>query len=241
MCTVSWLRTASGFELFCNRDELVTRLPASAPAVQARDGVRFAAPRDGDFGGTWILANERGLALCLLNRVLGADEPPAPVSRGLLVASLASASGADEVASRLDAADLTAYRGFVLLALEPERPAFLAEWDGARLASSADAERRSPLFSSTPDPERVRANRLAALGELEQRFGSLSGECLAEFHKSHRGGPGALSTCMHREAARTQSFTRVAVDATAVRMRYADGPRCTADLGPILVLARGRR
>ena len=54
MCTVSWIHQGPGYQLFCNRDEKHTRRPASKPQLLTRGGVRFLAPIDGDFGGTWI-------------------------------------------------------------------------------------------------------------------------------------------------------------------------------------------
>ena len=67
MCTVSWVHQPGGYHLLSNRDEKRTRGTASAPALVERGGVRFIAPIDADFGGTWIAANEFGISLCLLN------------------------------------------------------------------------------------------------------------------------------------------------------------------------------
>ncbi len=71
MCTVSWIHTPRGYELFCNRDEAITRESAFAPGAIDRNGVRVLAPLDGRHGGTWIAVNEFGLALCLTNGVRG--------------------------------------------------------------------------------------------------------------------------------------------------------------------------
>ena len=50
MCTVTWLASADGFDLFFNRDELATRRPALPPRVVERD-VFF---RTRESGGTMI-------------------------------------------------------------------------------------------------------------------------------------------------------------------------------------------
>ena len=63
MCTVTWIRVAGGYELFCNRDERLERGPELPPSVLERAGVHLVAPRDSDFGGTWIAVNEHGIAL----------------------------------------------------------------------------------------------------------------------------------------------------------------------------------
>jgi len=54
MCTVSWLRRAGGYELFCNGDGRRARKGAAPPVTQEARGVRFLAPLDGDHGGTWL-------------------------------------------------------------------------------------------------------------------------------------------------------------------------------------------
>jgi len=61
MCTVSGSVAREGYDLWFNRDELNTRAPEQAPAVASCDGVAFLGPRDGDHGGTWMVASELGL------------------------------------------------------------------------------------------------------------------------------------------------------------------------------------
>ena len=62
MCTVSWLHEPGGYHLLCNRDEKRTRGAALGPRIQKSAGVRFVAPADADFGGTWIAVNEFGVS-----------------------------------------------------------------------------------------------------------------------------------------------------------------------------------
>ena len=88
MCTVSWRVSREGYDLFFNRDELNTRAPEVAPAIGQSEGVAFLAPRDGTSGGTWLLANDRGLTLGLLNDYGASWRPAAAVvrvSRGQIV------------------------------------------------------------------------------------------------------------------------------------------------------------
>src|SRR5260221_11105891 len=81
MCTVSWLHEDDGYHLLCNRDEKLSRAPALPPRIQERNGVRYVAPIDGNFGGAWIGANEFGVSICLLN---GVTRCGGVRSRGLL-------------------------------------------------------------------------------------------------------------------------------------------------------------
>src|SRR5690242_15248032 len=101
MCTVSWLYDGDGYQLLCNRDERRSRSRATGPRVHQRNGVRYVAPLDGNFGGTWILTNELGVSLCLLNgaNVGGGDIYPrfdSRRSRGLLLVDLVSSRSALE-------------------------------------------------------------------------------------------------------------------------------------------------
>ena len=110
MCTLTWLRSGEGYELFFNRDEARTRLPALPPRVQRRDGVEFLSPLDADAGGTWLGVNAYGLTVGLLNGRADAPAPAAPRSRGLLVLDLLDAARSADVERRLQAADLSRTR-----------------------------------------------------------------------------------------------------------------------------------
>ena len=246
MCTVSWIRRPAGLELFCNRDERRARPAEIPPEVFDGDGVRFAAPRDGLAGGTWCLANERGLVLCLLNGELEpAREPAEPAagaeSRGRLVWSLVGAADPDDVRARLAGRDPSAYRPFVLVALAPERDALIATWDGARLAFDADGDRRVPLVSSSFDSAGVGRARRETYAELVGRRGAVDLALLESFHASHARGPSAYSPCMHRADAETRSHTRVSVDARAVELRWQPGALCAGGRTEVVRLARSGR
>ena len=67
MCTVTWVHSQAGYELFFNRDERTGRGPESPACEAETNGVRWLAPRDSDAGGTWLAVNEHGLTLGLLN------------------------------------------------------------------------------------------------------------------------------------------------------------------------------
>jgi hypothetical protein len=238
MCTATWTRRPdSGYEFLFNRDELLTRAEAEPPRAprsptDRRDGVRWLAPTDGDFGGTWISVNEAGLALGLLNGFRPADDeaPPGLRSRGLLVSDLASSPGLLEVEARLAAADLARHRSFRLLALAPGAPALLAEWDRERLVLDRTADGRRPVVSSS--------FRESAVGEARRReYVRVTGEApgepavddLLRYHRSAPGGPSALTVAMRRPDAETRSFTRIRVGPAEVELRYAPGlPRAGA-------------
>jgi len=238
VCSVSWRRTADGYELVCNRDERRTRAPERAPLHEERRGVRYLAPSDGQAGGTWIAVNEHGLALCLLNAWTPPARPGPYSSRGALVRSLADARDCADFLERARSERLERYPAFTLLALAPHEPAALLEWDGAQRRLDTQADARRPLLSSSFSPLEVRAARLARWRELAPEDGEPSAENLVDFHASHARGPSAYSVCMHREDAQTRSSTRVRVSARSVHMDYGAGAPCEAPRRARVMLAR---
>jgi hypothetical protein len=231
MCTVTWLRRVDGYELFFNRDELLTRAPAAPPRVFAADGTRWIAPEDGDFGGTWLAANEHGLAVGLLNRwelagrgpAARSGDPAEPRSRGWLVRDLAPARGLGALVERLEEQALERYRPFTLLAIAAAQPALVAEWDGERLALATDGDRRMPLVSSGYDLPGVTVRRRATYEALVAGAERLEPELLEAYHREHAGGPSATSVCMRRDDAATQSISRVVV--TRERVAFWHDPQ----------------
>jgi hypothetical protein len=242
MCTVTWFRREGGYELFSNRDERRTRPPAEPPRALARGTLRYLAPVDAEAGGSWIAANELGVTLCLLNLYEVAVPALAPGggelrSRGLLVTELADAGDAGEAAERLLAADLSNYRPFTLLALDPAGAGRLVRWDGER-AVDLGREPAVPLVSSGFDVAGATAARGRLLAAHRAAHGGLSSQVLRSFHASHLPERGPYSPCMHRLDARTVSCSWVEITPEATSFRYAAGPPCTAAFGEPVALAR---
>jgi len=240
---VTWCRSADGYELFFNRDELRSRQEARPPrahrpAAGNGRGLRYLAPEDGDFGGSWISVNESGLSLGLLN---GFRTPDATVardyrSRGLLLTDLAPCGTPDEVTERLRREDVERYRSFRLLVIAPGVPLLLAEWDRRAVSVDADAEARIPVISSAIEEGEVGRRRRA---EFERVVGrEVTVARLLEFHRSHANGPSSFSVCMHREDAATRSFTRVRVAREEITMTHHSGPPCEPAAETVARLAR---
>ena len=209
MCTVTWLRQSDGYTLFSNRDEKRSRPPALLPALDQRNGVRFLAPVDPAFGGTWIACNELGVSLALLNGIPG---PRGATSRGSLVLEIADAPSLAEVSERLESMDLTCFAAFTLVAIEPRRATLACTWDTRHL--SIDHEAVPPFASSSVDYAGVRTHRQREFSSL----GELNVQKLRRFHASH--------VCMHREDAQTVSFTEIRVTPAAAELIYQPGAPC---------------
>src|SRR5690242_18991552 len=133
MCIVSWVHEDRGYRLFSNRDEKLARGVATDPQLLCRDGVRFLAPIDVDFGGTWIAANEFGVSVCLLNGAANGHRAADSRyrSRGQIVLGLVSAKSLQELLARLWQYDLSVYERFTLAVLECGQREVVMERDGA--------------------------------------------------------------------------------------------------------------
>jgi hypothetical protein len=240
VCTVSWVHQPGGYHLLCNRDEKLTRGTAFAPVVIEHGGVRYVAPLDADFGGTWIAANELGISVCLLNgeaASLASGALPRR-SRGLLLQELAGASTVGECVLWLRQLNLGAFAPFALLALEPDRSAIVAEWNGEYLSIDPAGGSHMPLTSSSYDapgvstlpPKRIRApgwpGRMRRSGSsprisFEPRFSS-----------------GWYSPCMHRDDAETVSFSWVIVTRDEIRFLYSPSAPCRRSPSEQQIMAR---
>lgn len=237
MCTLTWLSTADGYELFFNRDESRARLPALPPRAQTRAGVPFLCALDADAGGTWLGVNGYGLSVGVLNGRADSPVPAAPRSRGLLVLDLLDAPDSASLERRLDALDLSRSRAFRLIALEPGAPLLEAAWDGRELRLARRGEAQQPVCSSSLDPEGAATCRAAAWAQLRGR-GRPDASFHEDFHRSHVPERGALSACMHRADAMTVSLARTRVSAGRVEFGYRPGPPCGEAQYEWLSLAR---
>lgn len=190
---------------------------ATPPRLHERDGVSFLAPVDPDGGGTWMLANARGLLVCLLNR--WHEEAPvvehASLSRGLLVMEMGALENVPAVEERLRLEDLRTVRPFTMVGFDPvgERA---WTWNTRELTVARPVQ---PLTSSSFHYEEVAAAR-------ERRFHELccappTGEHLLErFHADTEDGPSAFTVRMCRSDAQTMSRSQVRVDHDGVRWIY---------------------
>lgn len=235
MCTVSWLHDENGYQLFCNRDEKLTRKRALAPRLAVRDGVRFVAPVDGDFGGTWLATNEFGVTVGLLNGAnltgSGGGYPREARSRGLFLLDLISSPSVAVVCDRVRDADLASFAPFTLAVIEPGQPTAVIEWNGSLKTVGFQDEPCYMLTSSSLNSEEVRKKR-------QEEFGRLATSLLL-FHQSHSPARSAYSVCMHRSDAETVSFSRVRVSHAGIDFFYTPAAPCEHVPGVCVELTRG--
>jgi hypothetical protein len=233
MCTMSWVYHDEGYEMYFNRDETKARLIAYPPKMCTEMGVSFIAPIDADAGGTWMGVNAFGVSVCLLNG-LGRVDPERTdyVSRGALVMSLLTVSGSAMVEKKIAQMDLTVYRPFSLVILEPTQSVVAWVWDG--VAIWLDTHISAPLISSSFRLKDVEKNRK----ELFHRLNLAQTNRLEDYHRSHEPEAGPFSVCMHRDDAHTVSLSKVVVTAQQIHFYYAPGLPCQTDFLPPMTLSR---
>jgi hypothetical protein len=241
MCTMTWIHEPERYQVFFNRDEHRNRKPARSPAVRRAGRVRFIAPLDGDFGGSWIGANQLGVTLCLLNGYgHPADDQTAPAtgftSRGLLLTSLIDGTSSTAIVERVAKLDLSRFRSFLLTAIDPSGEDLLATWKGGALAVEELADSHLPLVSSSFDTDEVRASRAELFEAMRREARGDPTELHLAFHESHRPAAGPRSTCMHRPEAQTVSFSWIQVAPRRILFHYSPHSPCKGRPGPLPVV-----
>ncbi|MEM9280322.1 MAG: hypothetical protein AAGA96_00715 [Verrucomicrobiota bacterium] len=224
MCTVTWCRDTGRYHLFFNRDEKRARLPALPPEIQSTSsGIRFIAPIDGDLGGTWLLVNEYGVSIGILNHY-EADtrfEPADPVTRGRLPFSLAESVSVKDVAASLSTLSLPRYRPFHLFAIDLDNSLYQWTWSGPPLPIASHGQVSPPLTSSSFESTAVCSARRRSFRALPAPF---SPELLDGYHRCQEPGREAYSVNMARPDARTVSISHVSVSMEEISYSYTPMP-----------------
>lgn len=230
MCTVSWRCRPGAYRLYFNRDEQRSRPIAEPPTIETIGGVTVILPHDPLAGGTWIASNAYGLTVAILNYYdaeANAPQRDSHRSRGLLVRELSGSASLEAARAAAEDHDLPAYRPFHLLLMSPAGAAS-GTWSGRELRWQTQPP-RTLLSTSSFETESVLKERRAAYARF--LADDDSDEAHRAFHASHDPERSAFSVCMHRDDARTVSYTEVFVDDESVELAYGgDAPcRCAFD------------
>lgn len=235
MCTMTWRAAPGVREVYFNRDELKTRLPAASPRLQELNGTRYIAPRDEQAGGTWLFVNEHGLIVALLNLYPERFEAPwEPArSRGLLVADMADCRNLIEVSTYLHEEELGHYRPFSLLALHADYPEPLwVEWRSPECDFRQNASTHMPITGSSFKPDEVVLARKRRFREVTEGQAEAAPELLRRYHADTEGATGAHAVCMDRPDARTVSYSEVRVTPERIEYLYRARVGGAHEFGP---------
>lgn len=227
MCTLSVVTRDNGYLLAMNRDERISRGVAEQPAQMRAGELTAIYPRDGE-GGTWIAVSDCGVALALLNWHEAPSKEIKRRSRGLVIPAAIQSSSAGGVQQSLAGMDLNGTLPFRLVGVFPSEGK-ICEWRWNQQVIDAQAYPWASRhwFSSGLSDEQARVQRSAVCAEAWCEAGAGSLPWLRRLHASHANGPGAFSVCVHREDARTLSYTEVICNSKKVECNYFAGNPCT--------------
>lgn len=221
MCTVTIVPRDGGFRLVCNRDERLDRAVAEPPRASRHEKVTTIWPRDPTSGGTWIGANDRGIAAAVLNRhsASSATKGSAPHSRGTIIPHVLSAGDLRTLVSRGALLRPEDYEAFLLLAIQGPQIAVIRS-TGSRIAKSIAELTRPLLFTSSSLGDRLVDRPRRGLFERVVVGSAAPLEAQARYHDHRWSDRPAVSVLMSRPGAATVSQTVIDVFAGTVSMRY---------------------
>ena len=230
MCTVTSWRAPGHLQVAMNRDERWGRAPEAPPRVHTSGpgGTTWAAPADGERGGTWMGVNEHGLVACLLNGytpedlpLLSRDDVP---SRGAIVPAVLSRTPDEAWDWLTHGLDPERYPSFTLLVITVPDAVELRWRRGDRL-------RRRPLatgwtmvsssFWRTDDVLAWRAEQFEAWRDA----GATEIDGVPAFNLLDEPGHREWSPFMTRPISATRSVTVVTIDSDAARAELRWWPR----------------
>ncbi len=238
MCTLSWSRNKEGYQVFFNRDEQRSRSPAEIPQCIDHNGIPVLLPLDPDGGGSWISVNSHGLSLCLLNFYQGTVPDKKLISRGKLLRSLAHAENISSLENQISTTDLSHYAPFTLVAFQitpghrqPQEDMF--QWDGKDIHRSQPENMFTSSSVKFDEVSKQRQQRYAQeISSLpcddinNEHSAASNADRHISFHASHGDKKSHRSVCMHREDARTVSFSHIVVTNNHIKFNYHNGSPC---------------
>lgn len=212
MCTVSWVNQPDGYTLYFNRDESRDRSLATPPEIVSEAGTKFICPRDPQAGGTWLLVNEYGISICLLNYYEAQVDyqPSSPQSRGNLPLLLKDSSTLEELQNTLTRHDLTPYPPFHLLAVAPNATSMMLTWSGKETTTRTITTKDLPVTTSSFETKQVLAHRIQLYKTLSQEI----------YHTHHDPNNPAYSPNMARSDALTVSISKVVITPEQINFTY---------------------
>jgi len=228
MCTVTFLARKDGYVLGMNRDEKLTRAAGLPPARSAAGGRTLLYPSE-PTGGTWIGLNNVGATLALINWYsVQTRLSENAISRGEIVKSALPADSPVAVRHSLAEIPLHQLNPFRLIGAFPETQQLTEwRWDLNRLERREHRWGNGIWISSGFDEPGAQQTRRKVFREAlrEKSVGTIP--WLRRLHSSHGPECGPYSVCMHRNDARTVSYTEIVVSEDSTTMSYRSGTPCS--------------
>jgi len=230
MCTVTFIPRDSGFYVAMNRDERIARPSANPPAMFRHRSVESVYPVD-SAGGTWIGANQMGVAFALLNwndaRVLREKSR----TRGVVIPALVTSDCSRAAESELYQLNLDAILPFRLVGFFPSEGCVTEWfWDQRSIEQRSFAWTRRQWCSSSLSDATATFTRKRAFEQKLAGDHAVSLTWLRQLHSSHDDGNRPFSHCVHREHVKTVSYTELVCSDQRIECNYLAGSPCSADM-----------
>lgn len=221
MCSVSIFLKAGTLLLTANRDELRSRGESGVKKEHNND-VKYIYPIDAEAKGTWVGANNYGVAAALLN--MYEAEHPGARSRGSIIPKLLnynSFSQAHEYLMR--SFNPNQYATFVLLLMNRQN-VHRYSWNGITMDMQNLTENPSSwLFetSSSVDTSEIRQHRQELFQNWRENTDSSNIDSrILKFHLTQDKNNTSFSVLMAREQTHTKSITQISINANEGELRY---------------------
>ena len=207
--------------MMCSRDELRGRQPGLPPQVRHIQNHQVIMPVDPASDGTWVAANDAGLALTVLNLNLGQPPTDRDLSRGGVIPELAGCATIDHAVERACEIQASRMMPFRLVLCDGRRYAVWRSVDPAQDIQTMTLTDRPIMFTSSGLGDHL------VEGSRRELFESWFTGDPAEheerqdaFHRHQWPDCTELSVCMAREDARTVSLTAVRATQDTIEMVY---------------------
>jgi len=229
MCTLTVVSGSDTYRMAMNRDEKIARGTGMPCEVHEFDGTKAIYPNDDD-GGTWIGANECGIALALLNwnDIALSARAVKTRSRGRVIPSLIDSRSQSDMHSVISVSSFTGMLPFRLVGAFPaEQEIWEWRWDSTQLTFQVHEWKSGYWFSSSLSEDRAETLRGVTCRAAQRESDAGSVPWLRRLHASHAGGPGPFSLCVHREDVKTLSYSEIVVTPGHVQVGHFRGSPCT--------------
>jgi hypothetical protein len=209
-----------------NRDERIARRAGDPPSIHKVGDVYAAYPNDGA-GGTWIAANDCGVALALLNWNDVATNSLKTASRGKVIPLLIGLNSLllfREAIRRINFQGILPFRLIGIFSSESNVCEW--DWDGSFLHSQDHTWEVQHWFSSSLSDRRAGKIRGAACEQAWHQSDAGEKEWLRRLHGSHVEAESSLSLCVHRRDVETLSYSVIECTPHNVEFDHTIGSPC---------------
>ena len=229
MCTVTFIPRDDGFYVAMNRDERIARPSANPPVSSRHRSVESIYPVDSE-GGTWIAANQMGVAFAVLNSNDAQVLRKRSRTRGGVIPALVTSDCSQAAESELHQLNLDGILPFRLVGFFPSEGCVTEWcWDQRSIEQRSFAWTRRQWCSSSLSDATATFTRKRAFEQKLAGEHAVSLKRLRQLHSSHDPDDPRFSHCVHRKSVETVSYTELICSDQRIECSYLAGSPCKKD------------